>query len=262
MKDLPLVSIAITTFNQKKYLEECIESCLSQIEDYRNIEIVISDDSSKDGTVEMLEDYREKYPDIIRIFLSKTNQGITINSNRSLMNCRGKYIAIIAGDDLMKKGKIAEQVKILESDSTCGICYHDSEIFNSETGEVIAYSSNLSPTISGDVKKLIKEGCFIGMCCEAMVRAELAQKVKYDTRVPIASDWLFAVEILALGYNVKYINKCLARHRRHGNNITNNSKDNFNISLLQDHVTSCGIILTKYPIYYGEILYREAFLYR
>lgn len=65
----PLVSIAIITYNQKEYLRECIESCLSQ--DYPNIEIVIADDCSTDGTQAMLRDYERAYQNKFVLRLSE-----------------------------------------------------------------------------------------------------------------------------------------------------------------------------------------------
>jgi len=60
-KAKPLVSVAVITYNQKLYLEECINSILSQ--DYPNMEIVIADDASTDGTHEMLDKFCRQYPD-------------------------------------------------------------------------------------------------------------------------------------------------------------------------------------------------------
>ena len=58
--DLPFISVAIITYNQKVFLEECIESILNQ--DYPNFEIIVADDCSQDGTKEMLLDYDKMYP--------------------------------------------------------------------------------------------------------------------------------------------------------------------------------------------------------
>ena len=65
----PLVSVAIITFNQKPFLKECIDSVLAQ--DYENVEIVVADDASTDGTHELLCDYKAKYPEKFVIKISK-----------------------------------------------------------------------------------------------------------------------------------------------------------------------------------------------
>lgn len=75
----PLVSVCIITYNQKKFLRECIESVLAQ--DYPNIEIIVGDDASTDGTQEMLREFETTYPDKFVLRLAKINMGITCNSN-------------------------------------------------------------------------------------------------------------------------------------------------------------------------------------
>ena len=105
MSQNPLVSVAIITYNQKIFLEECIESILLQT--YKNIEIIIADDGSSDGTHQLAQNFQENYPDIkFKLALSKLNFGITNNSNLAFENCSGKYIAWMGGDDLMHPKKL------------------------------------------------------------------------------------------------------------------------------------------------------------
>ncbi len=103
VENLPLVSVAVITYNQKEFLRECIESILAQ--DYPNLEIVIADDASSDGTQDMLRDYDVQFPDKFVLKLAGRNQGITANSNEAHFACTGKYIAWMGGDDLMLPGK-------------------------------------------------------------------------------------------------------------------------------------------------------------
>ena len=135
--NLPVVSVAIITYNQKEYLKECIESVLEQ--DYKNIEIVIADDCSTDGTQDMLKEYDKQYPNKFVLKLSEKNQGITPNSNLAHFACSGDYIAWMGGDDLMLPGKIKKQVEYMESNPNCTICYHNLDVFQSETNETLHY---------------------------------------------------------------------------------------------------------------------------
>ena len=66
------VSVYMLTYYHEKYIRQAIESVLSQKTHY-NYEIVISDDYSQDGTREILREYQEKYPDIIRVNLNEKN---------------------------------------------------------------------------------------------------------------------------------------------------------------------------------------------
>ena len=70
----PLISIAIITYNQDQFITEAIESVLKQ-ELNLDYELLISDDASTDGTINILKSYKTKYPDKIRLILNKTNLG-------------------------------------------------------------------------------------------------------------------------------------------------------------------------------------------
>lgn len=253
----PLVSIAIITFNQKEYLRECIESCLAQ--DYKNIEIVVADDGSQDGTQDMLKDYDIRYPNKFVLCLSKENGGITKNSNIAHFSCSGKYIAWMGGDDLMLPEKVSRQVDFMEQDESCTICYHDMDVFESSSDKTIyVHSKRFSPRIGG-AAQYVKYGCYNG-ACSSMVRRDKTPTNGFNELLPVASDWLYWIESLANGGHISYIPEVLSRYRRHERNITNESdeiKQNF-----IDHLNSCNYVAVKYPKFFKEALYRHATLLR
>ena len=250
-KDLPIVSVAIIAYNQKDYLKACIESIIEQ--DYNNIEIVVADDCSTDGTQDMLKEYDEKYPNKFILRLSETNQGITNNSNLAHFSCSGKYIAWMGGDDLMLPGKLRKQVEHMESNHECNISYHNLDVFQSETNETLYYF-NKKNIHYGDVRQILKYGTFNGACSN-MVRREKAPSNGFDKRIPIASDWLYWAETLMNGGEIHYIDEVLGRYRRHENNVTNIlSNDAYRNQI--DHLNSCNILLIKAPQYNKEILFR------
>jgi len=247
---LPLVSIAIITYNQKEYLKECIESVLAQ--DYENIEIVVADDCSTDGTQEMLKEYDKKYPNKFVLKLSNKNQGITKNSNLAHFACSGKYIAWMGGDDLMLPEKIRKQVEYMEKNQECTICYHNLDVFQSDTNETLYYF-NEKRKYEGDVYTSIKYGTFNG-ACSTMIRTSKAPKNGFNETIPVASDWLYWVETLHNGGTINYIDEVLGRYRRHNNNVT---KETSSITQNQiDHLNSCNIILSLYPEYSKAVFYR------
>jgi glycosyltransferase involved in cell wall biosynthesis len=253
MKELPLVSVAVITYNQKVYLKQCIESILEQ--DYKNIEIVVADDGSTDGTHELLKEYSDKYPKKFVLKLSDQNQGITKNSNLAHFACNGKYIAWMGGDDLMLPEKIKKQVEYMENHKVCTICHHDLDVFDSDTNQTLYYWGKKQKKLSGNVRDLIQYGVFNGACA-SMVRKNDTPKYGFDVRVPIASDWLYWVQSLYNGGEIHYIDEVLGRYRRHDNNATEQTK----FKNLQDHLISANIILSEKPEYVNEVQYRIAVL--
>ena len=95
-----LVSVCVITFNQKAYIQQALDSILSQKTNF-DYEILIHDDCSTDGTIEILKKYKEKYPDTIKLLLEEENQ----YSNGEKITpffipyIRGKYCILNEGDD-------------------------------------------------------------------------------------------------------------------------------------------------------------------
>lgn len=247
---LPFVSVAIITYNQKVFLKECIESVLLQ--DYENIEIVIADDCSQDGTQYMLKDYDLKFPNKFVLVLSEINLGITKNSNKAHFACNGKYVFWIGGDDIMLPNKISTQVKYMEENPNCTICYHNLDVFESSSDKTLYFMNSKKNSFSGEFKSVVSKGVFNGACA-TVTRREFVPKKGFDERIPMASDWLYWMQTLLNGGEIHYIDKVLGRYRRHDNNITKNYlKFDGQIDLLN----SCNILLLEEPKYSKQILIR------
>jgi glycosyltransferase involved in cell wall biosynthesis len=251
----PLVSIAIITYNQKPFLKECINSCLQQ--DYPNFEIVVADDCSTDGTQEMLQEYASNYPGKFILKLSEKNYGVTFNSNLANFSCNGKYIAWMGGDDLMLPGKLIKQVEFMEKNPDCNICYHNLEVFESDSNKVLYYF-NEKLKLNGDIKTCIRYGTFNGACSN-MVRKSKTPKNGFDSTLIVASDWLYWIDTLTEGGTINYIDEVLGKYRRHAHNITR-SADKITQNEL-DHLISCQILISRYPMYLSSILYRYSLHY-
>jgi glycosyltransferase involved in cell wall biosynthesis len=247
----PLVSVAIITYNQKAFLRECVESCLRQ--EYQNLEIVVADDGSTDGTQELLKDYQRCYPGKFVLRLSNSNQGITKNSNQAHFACSGKYIAWMGGDDVMMSNKLSKQVSFMENDPDCAISYHDMEVFDNESKKMLYLGSQKNRPREGGVEVCIKHGTFNG-ACTTMVRAICAPKKGYNESFPVASDWCYWIDTLAGGGKIRYLPEVLSRYRRHSNNVT--IKQSQIGQNLIDHLNTCNYVIAKYPVYIDEAIYR------
>lgn len=245
MSVYPKVSVAIVTYNQKTFLEECIASVLMQ--QYPNLEIVVADDGSKDGTQEMLRKYESDHPGLFQLRLSETNKGITNNHNQAYQACTGDYVAWIGGDDLMVEGKLHAQVAFMEANANCVVSYHQLNILDSATGRITGLFNTENNTHEGDVSKLIKYGSFNG-ACSCMVRASAQPQNGFNTLLPIASDWLYYIECLVNGGEIRYIDQTLGTYRRHAANATDESNPRF-IQNVVDHLATCSIVTTRYPAY-------------
>ncbi len=107
----PLVSVCIPTFNYRQYLPEAVESALAQSQ--QNIEILVVDNASTDGTVELLHELGAR-DQRIRFVRNPTNLGMTANFNRCLELARGKYIKFLCADDVLGAKSVERMVDVAE----------------------------------------------------------------------------------------------------------------------------------------------------
>lgn len=94
----PAVSVAVITYNMERYLPQLLDSIFKQKVNFE-YEVIVDDDCSPDNSRNILHQYKEKYPDILKLSLRETNVGGSKNMYGVLKQCQGKYIAILEGDD-------------------------------------------------------------------------------------------------------------------------------------------------------------------
>lgn len=105
---LPLVSFIIASFNEEKYILDCVESCLNQT--YKNTEVVITDDGSTDNTVKILKEWYSNNHRV-KIHQFTENQKKISAYNKSFAESKGEFIAIVGADDINSETRIEEQMK-------------------------------------------------------------------------------------------------------------------------------------------------------
>lgn len=131
------VSIVIVSYNEKSYLPQAIESCLNQ--DYEDeFEIIIGDDGSDDGSIDIIQRYASWYPDKIRYFVMDRTDVVDIIPSIRASNViktafsksTGEYLMVMSADDLIvDKSKIKRQIVFLQDNPWYNSCYTDYEMF-------------------------------------------------------------------------------------------------------------------------------------
>ena len=120
----PIVSVCVFSYNYEKYIAQCLESVLEQRCNFR-FEIIVADDLSKDDTRRIISIYHDRNPEIIRVLFNEENIGGTKNWIKAINACRGKYIALIDGDDyFIDHFKLQKQFDCLENNPSSNLCFH------------------------------------------------------------------------------------------------------------------------------------------
>lgn len=112
-----LISVIMAVYNDEKYIKEAIDSVLGQT--YQDFEFIIIDDGSTDGTLQIIQSYRDA-----RILLLKNekNKGLPYSLNRGIEAAKGKYIARMDGDDICFPQRLEKQLFYMENHSHITIC--------------------------------------------------------------------------------------------------------------------------------------------
>jgi glycosyltransferase involved in cell wall biosynthesis len=112
MINLPLVSVLMTAYNREKYIAEAIESALNST--YNNFELIIVDDGSNDGTVEIAREYELK-DSRVKVYVNEKNLGDYPNRNKAALYAKGKYLKYVDSDDTLYPDGLRYCIECMEA---------------------------------------------------------------------------------------------------------------------------------------------------
>lgn len=174
---LPLVSIVTPSYNQARFLEACICSVLEQ--DYPNIEYIIVDGGSQDGSVEIIE----KYADRLAWWVSEKDKGHADALNKGFGRAKGEILAWLNSDDTYYPGAVSDAVQTLLANPDVGMVYGDADITDAD-GKVIGRFASRQT----DYRKLLRGSVHIPQAT-TFFRAGLYRQVG-----PMSLDFFFAFD--------------------------------------------------------------------
>ena len=204
-KKLPKVTVITSSYNQALFIEETIESVLNQ--DYPNIEYLIFDDNSTDGTQDILARYGDK----IRweILSEKTPQTPTINKGWKMTD--GEIITWLNSDDTFYPDSVSKAVAYLESHPETGIVFGDS-MFTEEDGTEIELSI---PAPNFNFRDYVVNCINLITQPSAFIRRDVIKKIGYlDESYDYIMDWDFWLRA-GLHFKIDYIPEVLSTYRLH-----------------------------------------------
>jgi len=199
--DLPLVSIITPSLNQGKFIEETISSVLNQ--DYPNIEYIVMDGGSTDGTLDILK----KYGDRITWFSEKDN-GQTEAINKGLRLARGEILAYLNSDDTYLPGAVGTAVNYLTSEHPESKFMYGEGYHISAEGEII----ERYPTEPFNLERLA-ETCYICQPTTFWKREVIDTVGLFDAKLHYAMDYEYWIRIAKKYGTLSFCQKYLANSR-------------------------------------------------
>ncbi|MFN8256697.1 MAG: glycosyltransferase [Bacteroidales bacterium] len=212
-----MVSVCMITYNHEKYIAQAIEGVVMQNTNF-DFELVIGEDCSLDATRKICLDFKEKYPEKIRLLLNEKNLGMMPNFIQTLNVCNGKYIALCEGDDYWTDPKkLQKQVDLLENNSDFVMSFHNTKV-EYDNGQKTELSNNYKKDTILTIVDLIKEW--------NIMTASLVFKNVLPKKYP---DWFYQLKngdyglelLLGDKGQIYYHNIVMAAYRKHVGGISN-----------------------------------------
>lgn len=192
----PKVSVITLTYNHEKYIRRCIESVINQRYSFP-IEYIIGEDCSTDKTREIVLEYAEKYPGLIRVIAARQNTGGIQNAYRTFARARSRYIAICEGDDYWTdENKLNKQVRFLDQNSEYVLSFHDCKVID-RNGLIVSDSKVGNVKNSGYSKKELCKGKLVPTLSVVLNRKKIFEQVSRDDKNKIKNLDLFYFSMLS-----------------------------------------------------------------
>lgn len=185
------VSVICLTYNHEKHIARTLDGFVNQKTDFA-FEVLVHDDCSTDGTADIVRDYAEKYPDIIKPILQAENQyskGVWIDRDIVAPKAKGDYVAFCEGDDYWcDMDKLQKQYDFLSAHPEYSACVHKTVFHNLSTGKDV-----LVPNIDADrdysLEEIVLAGGGIFGTNSAMMRTEISRDMPESFRAKGFSDF-------------------------------------------------------------------------
>lgn len=202
-----LVSIIVPNYNSEKYIKETLDSVLAQT--YQDWEMLVIDDCSSDGSVDIIRAYAEK-DSRIQLILREKNTGVANVRNAGLELAKGKYIALLDSDDVWTEDKLERQVALLEeTGAEIGYCSYD---FIDENSQPMGKAFKV-PEKTNFKKMLVSN---VVSCSTAMIQAELLKAHPFNPDY-YHEDYVLWMELMRIPVQAVGDTKVLMHYRQSAN---------------------------------------------
>ncbi len=250
----PLVTIGIINYNCIRFLKKCVESYLNQ--SYENIEIVIVDDCSTDGSIEVLKELEQCNKRIRCIYHNKNSGGPSLAIQEVIQQAGGEYFQWIASDDYADINAVQKFVDYLEKTDNDYV-YCNFNIID-ENNTVCSYWKYTLPVLNDMVRRIFANSSGV-IPMNGLYRLEFFRKNDITWSVyrnnEYSSDTINSLDFIKNGMKYGFINESLIYYRIHQNNYSHNIEQRIKTSL-----TVCDYIIKNFSeeIYMPSIAWNSS----
>lgn len=200
MNNNPFVTIGIPVYNIELYLEKCLDSIVNQT--YKNIEMILVDDGSTDGSRDICDQFAAK-DSRIRVIHVK-NGGVSRARNIAIENAQGEYMAFVDGDDYIEPDMIECLIKLMNPESDLTICgvFQNNSPFTKKINEDEKLTRHRAAYYMLDAER------FGGYVCNKLYKLNILKEknIRFRTDIHMCEDTVFNVEYLEYARGVSFTN--------------------------------------------------------
>lgn len=206
----PVVSVVLPVYNAKLYVGEAVRSILKQT--FRDLELIIIDDGSTDGSLQILKDLETV--DARIVLISRDNRGIPKTLNEGIRIARGRWLAIMNADDIALPSRLERQIECIIQ-SGADACGSWVQFFGTADRRILKHPKS---------DQAIKAGLMFGSMFAqptVMMKTASVKKLMYDEDCTVAEDYDLWVRGAQAGWVMTNVQEVLLLYRLHENQISN-----------------------------------------
>lgn len=240
IEEQPLVSVIIASYNHAPYIEASINSVLAQT--YSNIELLVVDDGSSDGSAQLLRELSERHGFGLVV---QENKGLSRTLNESVARCNGSLVVPFGSDDVMFAHRIATQVAYMQDKPEVGICSANIEIIDS-TGKVMCEREQRKR--NEPFRRLDFDDMFLDRkpgptAATLMFRREALETVGGFNPEIRLEDVYIELAVTRAGYFIDVLGEPLSQYRKHPTNTYKNGR------FMVENVLKTLAVYREHPAY-------------
>jgi glycosyltransferase involved in cell wall biosynthesis len=223
MHEKKKITVIMPCYNQVQYVRESIDSVLNQT--YKNIELLLIDNLSTDGTKEVIQEY-EKKDNRIRAVYHKENMGLGYSFTEGMKLATGDFVSFTSSDDIWYLNKLEVQANTLNLNPESDVIHSDADIVDGKgkkTGTIKQFYKLRTSEASGNVFNCLTRK---NICCTSTVLFKkecLKTYGEFDPELRFAHDWWLYIK-LSQNHRFLYLTERLVAYRVHSTNTTRNKE--------------------------------------
>lgn len=213
----PLVSVIVISFNHKDFVEQAVRSVCDQT--YRNVELIVIDDCSTDGSIDLLPELQKKYAFIY--LQNEKNSGLNTSILRAFEKVTGDYVSLFSADDYLVLNKIEAQLDYLDKTGADGVYSNAYRLEGEKVSPLVQDKVFFSGNKQATLEYLYQHDWNAPLLQSSLFKRAVFFDLAQIRKVYKSDDWAFIIKAYQL-YDVRFLNEPYVYYRIHPNNTHKN----------------------------------------